>query len=113
MSDHTAACDEVLLKELDAVSEALGEGVVPSTVVFEGQVRAISVPAILNGAYFFYASQLSRLADRVRVTGRDAGNAVSLRVFWLQKIEMWTLKALEDQHLTGLKGEEHGSPSKA
>jgi hypothetical protein len=39
-------------------------------------------------------------------------DAVSLRAFWLEKIEMWTLKALEDDHLRWLK-EEYGGTSAA
>jgi hypothetical protein len=100
--------DEVCL-DLDAVSEALAQGVVPSTVVYKECVRRIEARGILNGAYFFYLCELDRLTRHVKSPDRDA---VSLRAFWLEKIEMWTLKALEDDHLRWLK-EEYGGTSAA
>jgi hypothetical protein len=84
---------------ISAVQRYLREGVVPATIVQDGQIF-MSDPAILiNAAYLFYLARVPELINRIRQTRKERMGPVSERDKWGQSAERWTLKALEDLRL--------------
>ena len=89
-------------KEFDGGIRAhLVRGIVPSTVVVNGQRRFPGAVALINTAHKFC---LESLDDLIRgIDGQDEKSA-RVRSTWYERVEMWTLKALEDNHLLTRQG---------
>jgi hypothetical protein len=80
------------------VSKLLLHGVVPSSIVDEknGESRCPNPVTVLNVAFMTY---LDRVADLMTKIEKQDIDSVKERAFWTEKLEMWTLKALEDYEL--------------
>jgi hypothetical protein len=90
---------------VDLIQHYLSWGVVPSTLV-SNKAEYVPDPALLiNAAYLFYLEELHKLIERIRSgTGEETDTAVALRAKWGQRVEQWTMKALEDLRFpTGAK----------
>ncbi len=79
------------------IEDCLANGIVPSAV-FENQDISLlpDSVAVINSAFCFYLESLSKLIDNI--DGQDASN-IEHRSTWTQKLETWTLKAIENIHL--------------
>ncbi len=80
------------------VQEYFHHGVVPSTIQDPSSHESVSpsLVTVLNAAYQLYLDSLPTLIDRVE--GQKA-ESVEHCSNWTQKLEAWTLKALEDLEL--------------
>jgi hypothetical protein len=89
------------------VSEYLRHGVVPSSVLDpkDGSTIHPSPVTILNVAYQLYLDALSDLIKSIE--GQDA-TSVEHRNTWIQRLEMWTSKALDDHELLEKQREAKG-----
>lgn len=84
---------------IDAVQRYLREGVVPATLVHDGQIFMPDPAMLINAAYLFYLDRVPELINRIKPTRKEHLGAVSERDKWGQSAERWTLKALEDLRL--------------
>jgi len=80
------------------VQEYFHHGIVPSTIHHPSSAETVSPSAVtlLNAAYQLYLESLPALINRIE--GQNA-ESVEHRSFWTQKLEAWTIKALEDLEL--------------
>jgi hypothetical protein len=83
-------------EEINLVRIYLSHGVVPSTLVQERKERYPDAIALINGAYLFYLESLPELMQRI---ANQDENRLADRRKWAERVEMWTLKALEDLSL--------------
>ena len=72
---------------------------VPSTLVQKRKERFPDAIALINAAYLFYLESLPELMQRIKGQSEDS-LSLSLRSKWAERVESWTLKALEDIGLT-------------
>jgi hypothetical protein len=81
------------------VSKLLLHGVVPSSIVDRktGESTSPNPITVLNVAFMAY---LDRMADLMKKIQGENVDAVQDRARWAEKLEMWTLKALEDYEVT-------------
>jgi hypothetical protein len=84
------------------VREFLHHGVVPSVVPDPGSGthRSPSSVTILNVAYQIYLDSVPELMGRVE--GQDPSSMVDCNI-WTQRLESWTLKALDDLELISMQ----------
>jgi len=82
-----------------AVHRYLCEGVVPATLVHDGQAFMPDPAILINAAYLFYLDRVPELINRIKATRKEHLETVSERDKWGQSAERWTLKALEDLRL--------------
>jgi hypothetical protein len=86
-----------------SIEEYLSNGVVPSTVLVRGHLCYPAPVAVLNASWKFYLESLDTLIGRIE--GQDP-SSVSDRQRWIKRLELWTIKAIEDHKLlTGQKKE--------
>jgi hypothetical protein len=86
-----------------SIEEYLSHGVVPSTVLVKGHLLFPAPIAVLNASWKFYLESLDILISRIE--GQDPAK-VSDRQRWIERLELWTIKAIEDHKLlTGQKKE--------
>jgi hypothetical protein len=86
-----------------SIEEYLSNGVVPSTVLVRGHLLYPAPVAVLNASWKFYLESLDTLIGRIE--GQDPCK-VSDRQRWIKRLELWTIKAIEDHKLlTGQKKE--------
>jgi hypothetical protein len=88
--------DSVDRDEIDLVRTYLSHGIVPSTLVRHGKASFPDGVALINAAYLFY---LESLPELMRKIANQDENTLSHRSKWAERVEMWTLKALEDLSL--------------
>jgi hypothetical protein len=95
-------------EEIDLIRIYLGQGVVPSTLVQGGREKTPDAVAVINAAYLFYLEKLPELMKKI--AGQGETN-LSHRSKWAERVEMWTLKALDDLSLLSYRKEAvSGSP---
>lgn len=83
------------------VEEYLSNGVVPSTVLVRGHLLYPPPVAVLNASWKFHLESLDTLISRIE--DQDPSK-VSDRQRWIERLELWTIKAIEDHKLlTGQK----------
>ena len=75
------------------IQEYLSFGVVPSRLVSKSAAYSPSTVALVNAAYMFYLDHLDTLIGKI---DGAAVECLECRVFWSERVEMWTSKALED-----------------
>jgi hypothetical protein len=69
---------------------------VPSTLVLDGGRLVYPDPiTIINASYRFYLESVPDLVDNIRGQDESAGT----RAKWVERLELWTLKAIEDHSL--------------
>jgi hypothetical protein len=83
-------------EEIDLVRIYLSHGVVPSTLVQDRKERSPDAIALINAAYLFYLESLPELMQKI---ANQDQNSLTHRSKWADRVEMWTLKALEDLSL--------------
>jgi hypothetical protein len=80
-------------QDRDKIERALMSGVVPSCFWKEDARAAPHPIAVMNAAFCCYLTKLPELMEALR----DQSPAdVKVRSFWTQRLEAWTLKAVED-----------------
>jgi hypothetical protein len=89
------------------VEEHLWNGVVPSTVFHKPELvlRYPRVTTLLNTAAKVHISSLDELLERV--SDGDASSPES-RAYWTSRLELWTMKALEDSVILERSGQRWG-----
>lgn len=70
-----------------------GDGIVPSAPTDFENVTVPDPVAVINAAFCFYLSALPRLMDNLEK--QDPKN-LEHRSKWTRRLEMWTMKAIED-----------------
>ena len=83
-------------EQITIVKNYLSHGVVPSTLMQNGKESHPDAIALINAAYLFYLESLSQLMHRIEGQ-KDA--VLADRHKWAERVEMWTLKSLEDLRL--------------
>jgi len=89
-------------EQVDLVRTYLSQGIVPSTLVTDGKETCPDGVALINAAYLFYLESLPDLMQKI--SGQDEDNLCH-RSKWAERVEMWTLKALEDLSLLSYEQE--------
>jgi len=84
---------------IDAIQSYLSWGIVPATLIHKGQAFMPDAVLLINASYLFYLEGVSTLIDRIKRNREEPLNDVSQREKWGQRVEQWTLKALEDLRL--------------
>lgn len=82
-----------------SVRKLLMHGVVPSAVP-ELDNRSPEPTTVVNSAFWFYLSSFRDFLSTIRDQDADK---ITDRVKWIERIEMWTLKALEDVSLARMQ----------
>jgi hypothetical protein len=83
-------------KQAPTISEYLRRAIVPSTIIIDGvKVHPGSV-VLINATYQFLLEHLDRLLENIR---GEAVDSVESRSRLAQRLELWVLKALEDNRL--------------
>jgi hypothetical protein len=83
-------------EEINLVRIYLSHGIVPSTLVQGGKERSPDAVALINAAYLFYLESLPALMEKI---ANQNESSLTHRSKWAERVEMWTLKALEDLRL--------------
>jgi hypothetical protein len=78
------------------IQEYLSRGVVPSTIVHDDTFHHPTPIAIMNSACKFYLEGIEPLLNRLLVENRTS---ISTRSQWINRLELWVSKALEDSLL--------------
>jgi hypothetical protein len=82
------------------ISEYLREAIVPSTIVIEGKREHPSPVVLINAAFRFY---LESIPDLIKNVEKENATSVEARSRFAERLELWSLKAIEDCRL--LEGE--------
>ena len=83
------------------IEQCLAHGVVPSRLLVDDNPSWPTPIAMVNAAYCFYLSRLPELMDKLE--DQDSSKPAD-RQKWIQKLESWTMKGIEDYYL--LKAEQ-------
>jgi hypothetical protein len=85
---------ECFAAERGDIENCLAKGIVPSRL-FSGRPLSSALPvAVVNAAFCFYLTdELPKLINRL--ADQDASN-LQHRSHWTKRLEMWTIKAIED-----------------
>jgi hypothetical protein len=97
-------------RQAKTISEYLRQAVVPSTIVVRGNTEHPSPIVLINSAFRFYPEHIPDLIRNVE--NREPGS-VKDRSELTERLELWSLKALEDCRLLSGRGgaSSHGSSS--
>ena len=80
-------------KERTSIQDCLRVGVVPHAIS-SGPLSPVS---IINSAFCFYLMALPEVVKRFE--GPKAKNDVAVHSLWTKRLEMWTMKAIEDSQI--------------
>jgi hypothetical protein len=75
------------------ITDYLSEAVVPSTLYIRKEFRRPSAVVLLNAAHLFY---LSGIEDLMRNSDAPDSSNIENRTIWMERVENWTTKGLED-----------------
>ncbi len=78
----------------DSISACLRVGVVPHT---PSNARVPDPVSVINSAFCFYLTSLTDVVKRFE--GATAENDVAVHSLWTKRLEMWTMKAIEDSQI--------------
>jgi hypothetical protein len=78
------------------IHEYLARGIVPSTITTEKEVTHPNFVDLVNAGYHFQVGRLDDLINNIR--SQDL-TSVKVRAEWLNRVELWTQKAIEDHRL--------------
>lgn len=78
------------------IQDCMVRGIVPSKLIDGSRPASPTPVSMVNAAYCFYLTALPELMDKLE--GQDPYNLHQRRT-WIQKLEAWTLKAIEDYYL--------------
>ncbi|MGD1025865.1 MAG: hypothetical protein ABR880_24045 [Candidatus Sulfotelmatobacter sp.] len=91
------------------ISEYFRQAIVPSTIVVEGKREHPSPVVLINAAFRFYLESIPGLIKNVN---KENPASVEARSRFAERLELWSLKALEDCRL--LESElQHGGRSQS
>lgn len=79
-----------------AINRYLSLGIVPATLIRGGQAFGPDPVLLINAAYLFYLEDMGKLIKRIE---GEVVDQLPQREKWGQRVEDWTLKALEDLRL--------------
>jgi hypothetical protein len=82
--------------EVRLIKNYLSRGVVPSTLIQKGREHSPDPVNLINAAYLFHLENLPELMQRIKGQNKDN---LAQRGKWSERVELWTLKALEDVKL--------------
>lgn len=85
----------------DLISIHLSHAVVPSTLYVVNEFKKPSAIVLLNAAHLFY---LSGIEDLMGNSDTPDSADIAKRDFWMERVENWTTKALEDISLPNVGG---------
>jgi hypothetical protein len=93
---------EIWKEERLRIQEYLENGVVPSTLTrTDGAPNDIPNPVtLLNASFEFYIQSLDKLLSNIEATDIQS---IKDRSYWVNRIEMWVAKAIEDSTLLSQK----------
>jgi len=97
LTDSLRSSPEEYTRIAQQVTEHLSNGIVPSTTAVSERPDRSTQVALLNCAFNFYLTDMKRLGDLANSPNTE--RVVESKEFWLQRTEMWTLKAIQDLHL--------------
>jgi hypothetical protein len=83
-------------RERKDIAECFMHGIVPSRLVRRRKIVPAHPVAVINAAFCFYLSSMSRLIKTLQDQSPDK---VKHRAHWTRRLEMWTIKAIEDFQL--------------
>jgi len=83
------------------IEDCLLNGVVPSKLLIQGSSLCPTPVSMINAAYCVYLSRLPELMNKLE--GQDPDNPEHRRK-WINRLEGWTMKAIDDYHLLSLQG---------
>jgi hypothetical protein len=78
------------------IREYLSRAIVPSTIVRDGVMYYPDPVAIINASYGLYLESLNGLMDNIE---DQEPKSVRTRGRWIDRLELWTAKAIEDNGL--------------
>jgi hypothetical protein len=81
------------------ISQALNHGVVPSRVIRRKKEEFPSPEAVVNSAFCFYLKNLPAFVKTIRTIPEQRPDSPEHRAKWSRRLQLWTLKALEDHRL--------------
>jgi hypothetical protein len=84
---------------VEAIEKYLSWGVVPATLIRNKKAFSPDPVLLINAAYCFYLEGIPTLISRINQSRREQSQYVSQREKWSQRVEQWTIKALEDLRL--------------
>jgi hypothetical protein len=90
---NTGASATEFTEARDKIERALMSGVVPSCFWKEDATAAPHPIAVMNAAFCCYLTKLPALMEGLQ---DQSAADVKVRSFWTQRLEAWTLKAVED-----------------
>ena len=89
------------------IEKCFSHGVVPSRLLLDGQLIPGHPVAVVNSAFCSYLTELPSFINRLE---KDGANKIDQRSLWTRRLEMWTIKAIEDFFIIdGVRS--HGSSS--
>jgi hypothetical protein len=84
---------------VEAIEKYLSWGVVPATIIHDKKAFRPDPVLLINAAYQFYLEGIPTLIGRIKQPRREQLQYVSQQEKWSQRVEQWTIKALEDLRL--------------
>jgi hypothetical protein len=97
---HTKEISE-FVELRDVIGTYLCHAVVPSTLHVDDEFKNPSAIVLLNAAHLFY---LSGIEDLMGNSDKSDHTKIDWRDTWMERVENWTTKALEDISLPNLGG---------
>jgi len=85
----------------DVISTYLGHAVVPSTLYVRNEFKKPNAIVVLNAAHLFYLSGIEGLMNN---SDKPDPTDIMQRDIWMERVENWTTKALEDIALPNVGG---------
>ena len=84
---------------VEAIEKYLSWGVIPATIIRDKKAYRPDPVLLINAAYRFYLEGIPTLVGRIKQSGSEQRQSVSQQARWSQRVEQWTIKALEDIRL--------------
>jgi Fic family protein len=85
----------------DVISTYLGHAVVPSTLYVRNEFKKPNAIVVLNAAHLFYLSGIEGLMNN---SDKPDPTDIMQRDIWMERVENWTTKALENIALPNVGG---------
>jgi hypothetical protein len=85
----------------DFIRSGLCHAIVPSTLYVGDEFKKPSPIVLLNAAHLFY---LSGIEDLIKHSDKPDPSKIKQRDIWMERVENWTTKALEDIVLSNVGG---------
>jgi len=93
----SASAIPAFLRQSPVISEYLSRAIVPSTIVVRGRLEYPTAIVLINSFFRFYLEGIPRLIGNVEE--REPKPVVRAHSEFVERLELWALKALEDCRL--------------